>query len=170
MITEAIRALRRNHALEHATIALLLQRMGIVTRLMGQSTIGGFYIYGDVPSELVAECASEALSRLQKGEVKLAISPFCGTNFVVAGILAAVTTIMILGRRNWLKRLPNAIFGAIMAVLVAQPLGGLAQRYVTASIDLSNVRIKQITTRGKGRTTRHKIEIQHIPEEVDIDY
>ncbi|HEX77852.1 MAG TPA: hypothetical protein G4O03_05500 [Dehalococcoidia bacterium] len=169
MISEAIKALRQNHALEHATISLLLQKVGLHTRLMGQATPGGFYIYGDVPTEMVAEAASEALSRLQKGEVRLAVSPFCGTNFVVAGILAATATIVALGRKNWLRRLPNAILASVLGVLVAQPLGGLTQRYITASTDLVNVRIKGVVAYGKGRTTRHKVETQHTLEEVEID-
>ena len=169
MISEAIKALRQNHALEHATISLLIQRLGVNTRIMGQSTFSGFYIIGDIPSEAVAEAASEALSRLQKGEKRMAISPFCGTNYVVAGILSAAVTMIILGRKNWVKRLPSALAGAVVAVVMAQPVGGLAQRYVTASTNLTNVRIKRVTTSGKGRIRRHKVETQHTLEEVDID-
>lgn len=169
MIAEAIKALRQNHALEHATISLLTRKTGLNTRLMGQSTFGGFYIFGQVSSEAVAEAATEALSRLQKGERRMAISPFCGTNYVVAGILSAVTAMAILGRRDWAKRFPSAVAGAVLAVAIAQPLGALTQEHLTTSTDVANVRIKRIITSGSGRTLRHKVETQRTLEEVDID-
>jgi hypothetical protein len=81
-------SVRRNHALEHATIAILLGKVGPNTRLVGRASTDGFYIYGNVPTDKIGESAAEALARLKQGESQLAISPLCGTNLAVAGILA----------------------------------------------------------------------------------
>lgn len=152
-------ALRQNHALEHATIALLVKRLGMGTRLIGQATPGGFVIYGDIPTQAVEEAVSEGLSRLQRGEAELAVSSMCGTNLVVAGLLAGISVLAVVGSKNRLRRLPHAVLAAVWAVVAAQPLGRLAQRHITTSADLSRVRMARVTHRGRGRRTRHKIEI-----------
>lgn len=159
MSLEFASALRQNHALEHATIALLVKRLGMGTRLIGQATPGGFVIYGDIPTQAVEEAASEGLSRLQRGEAELAVSSMCGTNLVVAGLLAGISVLAVVGSKNRLRRLPHAVLAAVWAVVAAQPLGRLAQRHITTSADLSRVRMARVTHRGRGRRTRHKIEI-----------
>ncbi len=63
---------RRNHALEHATMHVLSQHQRTL-RLMGRSSLSGFFIYGQVDTEALAAAASEALVRLQNGEVDLAV-------------------------------------------------------------------------------------------------
>ena len=74
MLKRVINAVRRNHALEHATISILLNRHGPM-RLVGRAVPDGFYIYGDIPTERLRELADEALTRLQRGEADLAVSP-----------------------------------------------------------------------------------------------
>ena len=91
MLRDLVEAVRRNHALEHATVAVMLGRIGPQLRLVGRAVPDGFYIYGDVPERQVATSAQEALQRLQRGEATLAVSPLCGTNLAVAGALAGVT-------------------------------------------------------------------------------
>ena len=158
MVGDIITALRQNHALEHATITILINKLGLNISMVGQTTIDGFYIYGDIPADTVQEAATEALARLQRGESRLAVSPFCGTNLVVAGILAGITCFIILGRRRQVRRLPQAIVAATWAMVAAQPLGRAAQKYVTTSADLSDVSIARITRRGSGTKILHKIE------------
>jgi len=156
-----IAATRQNHALEHATINLLLRNLDAKVRLMGRATSGSFYIYGDVHAKMVEEAAREALARLQRGESELAVSPFCGTNLAVAGILAGVSSLVALGRKDRLRRLPRVIFAALMATIAAQPIGRLAQKHLTTTPDLYGVSITRVTRRGKGRHTSHKIETAH---------
>ena len=79
---------RRNHGLEHATITLLSQRQRGLS-MVGRSTPNGFYLYGDVSTEALAEAAAAALARMRAGEHHLAVHPNCGTNFVTAGLAAA---------------------------------------------------------------------------------
>ncbi len=158
MNVDVITALRQNHALEHATIAMLVAKVGPKVRLVGQATTSGFYIYGDVPTEAIRDAAAEGLARLQRGESDLAISSVCGTNISVAGILAAIACLLVLGSKNRLQRLPLAMAAATWAIIAAQPLGRVVQKRITTSADLSNVSIKRITRRGTGARILHKIE------------
>ena len=57
--------IRRNHALEHATIHLLSARHPHLS-LVGRSDTAGFYLFGNVPTELVDEAVHEALSRFAR--------------------------------------------------------------------------------------------------------
>ena len=84
MLKSLVNSVRRNHALEHATISILLSRQGPM-RIVGRAVADGFYIYGDISTDRLREFADEALLRLQKGEAHLAVSPLCGTNIAVAG-------------------------------------------------------------------------------------
>src|SRR5688572_14251227 len=88
---------RRNHALEHATVSLLISRLGPDLRLVGRASGDGFFIYGDVPPHMLAECAKEGLARLKRGESFWAVTPLCGTNLATAGILASLSTMAVIG-------------------------------------------------------------------------
>lgn len=160
MVLRLAAATRRNHALEHATIAVLVERLGLGLRLLGRATPHGFYIHGDVPTEVVKAAAEEGLARLEAGEVELAVSPFCGTNLVVAGAMAALATFVALGRKRQVGRLPQAMVAAMGAVILAQPLGRVVQRHLTTSANIGNVRIASVSRRGKGPRTVHRVEVR----------
>jgi hypothetical protein len=152
-----IDSLRRNHALEHATISILRHRTEPEARLSGRSSFGGFYIYGEVPTPLVEEAAVEALERLRRGEAYLAVTDLCGTNLALGGILAGLSGALAMGRHRTLQRLPQGILAALLAVLLAQPLGRWAQRHLTTAVDLEGLAIKGVTRRRMGALTTHKI-------------
>jgi len=44
------------------------------------------------------------------------------------------------------------------AIIVAQPIGRAAQKYLTTSSNLSDVTIKRITRRGAGARILYKVE------------
>jgi hypothetical protein len=156
---DLLSSVRRNHALEHATIAVLLGKVGPNTRLIGRASTDGFFIYGNVPTEKIQESANEALVRLKDGESQLAVSPLCGTNLAVAGILAGLASLVALGGgRSRLERLPNVLMAAVVAVVGAQPLGRLVQRYVTTSSDVEGLEIVAVTTAGRGLASLHKVK------------
>lgn len=131
--------LRRNHALEHATIHLLSRRHpGLL--LIGRSDRGGFTIYGKVETETLRRSAEEALTRLRQGEALLAVHPQCGTSLLTAGGLAALAALTAFGgrRSDWrerLDRLPLAMVACTLAVAAAQPLGLALQRGLTTQAD-----------------------------------
>ncbi|MDP2727998.1 MAG: DUF6391 domain-containing protein [Dehalococcoidia bacterium] len=153
-----IEATRRNHALEHATIALLRRRVAPETRISGRSTPWGFYLYGAIPTSLVEEAAKEALTRLQMGQSELAISDLCGTNLAVGGILAGVSAILAVGRGRRLERLPQGILAALAAALLAQPLGHWVQRNVTTQAQVGAMTITRVESRRRGSWTVHLVK------------
>jgi len=157
MLKRMINAVRRNHALEHATITVLLNRRGHHTRLVGRAASDGFYIYGDIPTEHLRESAQEGLTRLQRGESHLAVSPLCGTNLAVAGLLAGLSAYVAVGGRNRMESLPNAVMAAMLAVLAAQPLGRLVQKHFTTSPELDGVRIVSVDRLAARFPNLHKV-------------
>ena len=157
MLKSLVNSVRRNHALEHATISILLSRHG-PTRIVGRAVGDGFYIYGDIPTDRLRDLADEALLRLQKGEAHLAVSPLCGTNIAVAGVLAGLGSYAAMGAGpRKLGGVSGAIMAAMLAVVAAQPIGRLVQKHYTTSPDLEGVRIVSVKLLG-GRLFRvHKV-------------
>ncbi len=147
-----VEAVRRNHALEHATIALLMAKLGRPVRLLGRASADGFFIVGNVSRDEVAWAVGEALARLRGGESHLALTPLCGTNMVVAGLLAALASHWVLGQRNargrW-ETLAQAVLASTLAVTIAQPLGRWAQRYITTSADMQGFQVQGVYQIGQ---------------------
>jgi hypothetical protein len=154
--------IRRNHGLEHATLHTLSNRLPN-TMLMGHSDTGGFWIIGDVPSEMLHAAVQEAITRLRSGEHQLAVHPNCGTNYVTSGALAGLAgaAAMLGTGKRWqdkLARLPFAAALATMALIISQPLGLLLQARVTTSGDPGSLEVISITHRTQGRMTSHRIQ------------
>jgi hypothetical protein len=158
MLARMIAAVRRNHALEHATVSILLGRVGQHVRLVGRASLDGFYIYGNVSADKIGECAAEGLARLKQGESHLAVSPLCGTNLAVAGILAGLASLLALGNRRRFERLPAVLTAAMLAVVSAQPLGRLIQKHITTSDDLDGLEIVGVIAVGRGLIPLHKVK------------
>src|SRR5581483_11054423 len=133
MLASFIGNVRRNHALEHATVSLLISKLGPDIRLVGRAVNDGFYIYGDIPTEVLRQCAAEGLSRLKQGESFWAVTPLCGTNIATAGIIASMASMAVSGSGKRGDRVPTAMIAGIVGVLLAQPLGRLLQKHVTTS-------------------------------------
>lgn len=138
-------AVRRNHALEHATVAVLLARHG-PTRLAGRASVDGFLIFGDIDPDELTSCAQEALQRLKAGQSSLAVSPLCGTNIAVAGFVAAAAATAVLSTGKPRSRFPNAFMAAMLGVVAAQPLGRLVQQHITTRPDLDAVEVVDTCT------------------------
>ena len=158
MLADLIGSVRRNHALEHATITVLLNKLGRDVRMVGRATRDGYYLYADVPTDLLEESTFEALRRLKSGEGQLAVSPLCGTNLAVAGALAGIASTLTLGNGRRSERLPNVILASMLAVLAAQPVGRLVQKHLTTSPDLFDTEIVAIKNSGLGGGTFHKVQ------------
>ena len=148
---------RQNHALEHATIAVLLQE-GSPTPLAGNATPGGFFVYGKVTTEELEGAVSEALERLQAGERDLAVSPYCGTNFVVGALVAGLLTGLIGGTsRRRLGRIPLMATAIIGAAWLGRPLGSLVQRRYTTLPYVENLVVTAIRGVRLGGYTAHRV-------------
>jgi hypothetical protein len=149
---------RRNHGLEHATITLLSQKQRGLS-LAGRSTPRGFYLYGEVSTDSVHEAVHDALRRMKNGERHLAVHPNCGTNFVVAGLAAALAAFLgFVGARDWkarAERLPLVASLATLALIFAQPVGLTLQRDVTTSGDMREMEVVSITRSMMGLVPVH---------------
>lgn len=158
-----ISRIRRNHALEHAAINLLSQRFP-QTPIVGRSDTGGFYLIGDLPTDAVEEVSKQALERLRAGEHHLAIHQNCGTNIVTSGLLAGLASFAALaGSKSWrdrLDRLPLALTGSLLAILVSQPLGTKAQQHLTTEANVGELEIVEIKRRQHGSTIIHRVLTQ----------
>jgi hypothetical protein len=155
---DVVTLLRQNHALEHATMHILSRRNPQL-RLMGRSTLSGFFIYGTVTTQDVADAASEGLARLKQGEGHLAVHPHCGTNLAVTGLLAGAAAfgVSLTRSRSKLDRLPVALMAATLAAVVAQPLAHRVQVYVTTTPDVDGVHIAGVERQERGRLLGHHI-------------
>jgi len=134
---------RRNHGLEHGTVAVLFARRG-PQRLAGRASSNGFFILGHVDAETLESCSTEALARLKRGEASLAVSPMCGTNLLVTGALCSLATMWSLSRsgdKRVHERFGDAVSLSTMAAIAAQPLGRLVQEHLTTMADHADVEI-----------------------------
>jgi hypothetical protein len=158
MLKNFLNSVRRNHALEHATITLMLAEEGPM-RVVGRAGTDGFHVYANITREKLERFAQRALERLQGGEASLAVSPLCGTNIAVAGILAGTASYLAIGssRKGGLDAITRAVMMGMLAVVASQPLGRIVQKNYTTSPDLQGVRIVSVEAVGGGRIGLHKV-------------
>ena len=162
-----ISRLRRNHALEHATMHVLGERYRGL-RLVARSSLWGFYIYGNVPTEAVIAAAQEGLQRLKAGQYHYAIHPNCGSNLVVAGVLAGLGAFVALGglagrprdRLQQLVRLPLAFTAATLGIVLAQPLGLALQARVTTQPNVGSLHIVSVTQEKQAALLAHYVRTE----------
>ena len=134
--------LRRNHALEHATIVVMMEREP-GRRFNGFSDDDGFFVQGVRSTDEVDSAAREALRRMRAGERRLAIHRNCGTTIVAANLLAAVFFLGAVGLglyMSWPLYL-MILGGIVLSLLLRVPLSLLLQRFVTTDADLSNAEV-----------------------------
>ena len=136
------RILRRNHALEHAAIAVMMEREP-GRKFNGFSTDEGFFVQGVRSTGEVDSAAREALRRLRTGEKKLAVHRNCGTTIVAANLLAAVFFLSALGVGLYLDWDVYLLIlgGVILSLGLRVPLSLFLQRFVTTDADLSNAEV-----------------------------
>jgi len=151
---------RRNHGLEHATLNLLSKQQP--GTFAGHSDARGFWIIGNVSTDILLETVQEALARLNKGEQGLAIHPYCGTNFVTTGVVAgSMAWLFTLGRANSFKkkldRWPLLVLVITAGAVLANPLGFKVQEKFTASGKPGNLVIKQIVRYEREGPVLHRI-------------
>jgi hypothetical protein len=157
--------LRRNHALEHATLNTLSES-GQHGMLAGYSDPGGFWIVGSLKLEELQQAIDKALARLQGGDAALAISPHCGTNFAVAGLFAgALSWLAMLGAgSSWRRRfeqLPLVIVLSMLGFMAARPLGPLLQARVTTLASPGKMHIRGIDVHRRGAMIIHRVIVRH---------
>lgn len=161
---QVISRTRRNHGLEHATLNLLAKKHP--TRIFaGHSDAGGFWILGDIPTSELTEVSLEALELLRQGHSHLAIHQNCGTNLLTSGLfagLAGAAGMIGAGEkvRDKLERFPLVVLLAIIALLIAQPLGPHFQKHLTTKGSPGTLSIKTVLAHSLPNTTAHRIQTQ----------
>jgi hypothetical protein len=132
-------SVRRNHALKHATMNVIEERLGR-RPLGGQALKDGFTLEGAAPLDVVLSAAREGLSRLKAGELHLAVYRRCGPTIATGAFLCAV---LFLGVLLGIGRL--SLLNVALAVLVADLLGPrvskMLQRLLSSFADVSGLRI-----------------------------
>ena len=146
-----ISRIRRNHALEHATLQIL-SRQYPERQMAGHSDLHGCRIVGNVPGEDVQKAAFESrCDGCVRERPAWQCIPNCGTNYAVGGSLAGMAgALAMLGAgkrlRDKLERLSvAAVFGTV-ALILAQPLSYRLQSKITTASDPLNLEIVQVVT------------------------
>jgi hypothetical protein len=157
---ELLSRIRRNHALEHATIHVLSSQYPKAP-LVGRSDSRGFFLSTDLPKKIISEGAQSALLRLRAGEKQLAVHPNCGTNLLTAGVLSGSAAFFSIqgsqGRRERFERLPLAIMSAIFGLVLAQPLGMRIQKHLTTDPNPGTLTIHSVEKIHSGKKSIYRI-------------
>ena len=137
-------SVRRNHAIEHATVTLMLER-GVPAPMGGYSIGPGFVIWSRGSIDDVALAARDALDLLKAGNSELAISPYCGTNIVTFALVGALAAKLFSGRKKtfW-SAVRGSVAAIIAAMLLGRPLGRLLQRHCTTLPHVEGVELVEI--------------------------
>ncbi|MGB1287805.1 MAG: DUF6391 domain-containing protein [Aggregatilineales bacterium] len=156
-----IRQVRRNHALEHATIHMLNRQH---YTLSGRASAGGFVMYGNVPEEKVILAVEEALTRLRRGESNLAMHPNCGTNLVTTGFLLTLIGaggfVNTKPMRAW-ERFPLIMILMMITTLYSQPIGMSVQKHITTEGHPGDLELVTVTRTESKLPFRDKPIITH---------
>ena len=152
---------RRNHALEHASLHML-GRKHKHAALGGYSDMRGFWILGDVDTEEIKDAVDEALDRLRNGESQLAIHPNCGTNFAFSGLMVGGLAWLAMinsgsSVKHKLDRLPWIISLVTAALILFQPIGPVLQERITTNSRPGSLSIYEITRFMRRGITMHRI-------------
>jgi hypothetical protein len=154
--------IRRNHALEHATLQILAKKHPKLSAA-GYSDTRGFLIIGNVSTDQLRDGVNEALRRLQSGEVELAIHPYCGTNFAATGLVAGTLAwlAMVGARGDFRKRFerwPVVVMLVTVGMVLAQPLGPMLQAQFTTDGDIGELQVTEITRFEREGTPVHRVK------------
>ncbi|MCX8127869.1 MAG: DUF6391 domain-containing protein [Synergistetes bacterium] len=140
--------LRKNHALEHATINVIEERFG-PTNLAGLARVDGFYIKGFVDPFLLEEAARVALFRLKNGEKELAVHKRCGTTMAMVNFVSAVAFLLLLFVTGYLTVL-NIVIALALSYILGPLFGPWVQRKLTTFADVTDMEIVGVEYGGRG--------------------
>ncbi len=152
---------RRNHALEHATLQVMGEKNQHL-RAAGYSDPQGFWLMGNLDTGDVEQAVAEALTRLQAGESNLAIHPNCGTNLVATGFMAgSFAWLGMLGAgRSWrdrMERWPLVVSLVILGMILSQPVGPYLQARVTTAAATQGLEVVSIQRSQRGDMPVHRV-------------
>jgi uncharacterized protein YqhQ len=153
--------IRRNHAIEHATINVLEQLAGHNLNISGLSREDGFYISGIQNPEMVEDAAIKSLRLLKQGNCHLAIHKRCGTDMAIANFVSALIFLILLFTTGMFSIL-NIVIALLLSNLISPYLGGYVQKYFTTSCDVANMEIVGLEFE-LGRQEEAGMLLRHFP-------
>lgn len=157
---------RRNHALEHATVNVLEERFGSLN-ISGLACDNGFSLRGGaLDPGVVLDAAREALQRLRRGETRLALHRKCGTTVIVANTLASILFLVLLllsGQFSFL----SVVLALFLAQLTGPTTGMFVQKYMTTAVDVDRLEIQGIEIRGSRVVQSMRVRFV-LPEELFV--
>lgn len=130
---------RRNHAIQHATVHVLEERYG-ASRLHGYATTEGFRLRGTIEPAMLLDAAREGLLRLQRGDRALAIHSRCATSLATSHTFVSGLVMWVLAAINMVS-LASTVAGLLLATLLTPTISQLAQRFITTSLDVKGMSI-----------------------------
>ncbi len=159
--------IRRNHALEHATLHLMSASGRQKKRVAGYSDLSGFWLIGPVDTAEVETQAAQALQRLKAGEKRLAIHPQCGTNFGVTALLGTFAVLLSLvgvkkEKGAILERMPLVYLLLTMTTFFGPILGKKVQEAVTTNADPADLSLGEVK-----RFERNGMILHHVSTHSD---
>lgn len=154
-----VKRVRRNHALEHATVHMLSDRIKGLSA-GGVASPFGFHLIANAELPDVEAAAHEALRRLREGEGKWAVHPNCGTSYLTkAAMSSGAALIGSVGMRggknpfaNAFERLPIVVVLAFAGLLAAEPIGLKLQEHITTCAEVGDLEISEVTARNDQNT------------------
>lgn len=174
---------RRNHALEHATI-LKLTVPGR-RRLSGRARPNGFFVIGSVTSEEIARAFTEVARQVRSGSFPEYVSPRCGSNIVTAlafgnGLLLLVGVASLTFTISTPWRVAGLGLAVAAFVGMRHAIGNAIQRRFFMSVDFTDVSartVRRVPTPVGWSGTTHFVEttvrvagqvrtaLEHVPSE-----
>ena len=140
--------IRKNHALEHATIHILTRTMPNVS-FAGYSLNKGYWIYGKAELQDIQKAAEMAYARLKNGEKHLAVHPNCGTNIAMTGLCMAAASMLALKAEgdddSDFNRFSALTSAGLIGALIGRPLGPSVQKHITTDADVRDLSIVSIS-------------------------
>ena len=132
--------IRRNHAIEHATINVLEQSAGYQLNISGLSQENGFYIAGIQNPEIVDGASIRGWNLLKQGNCQFAIHRRCGTDIAIANFVTALIFLILLFSTKTVSIL-NIVIALLISNFISPYLGEYVQKYFTTSCDVKNTEI-----------------------------
>jgi hypothetical protein len=136
------RSMRRNHALEHATINVVAERYGRAA-LTGMPDREGFHLRGRLDPDAFVASGQQAIKRLRDGERSLAIHRRCPTSLVGAQLLLAIVSTAVLLLIDQFSA-PTFLAALLGAALLGPPLSPILQRVALVNPNIGQLEIRDV--------------------------
>lgn len=142
-----LRRIRIAHAIEHATVAILHERLGRRAPTLALSDPFGFSLLSPYSPHEVELASREAVERLRNGEHALAVTDLCGSNLAVGGLLTAAASLAAANGRPR-QNFPSAVAAATLVLLAAPLAGRWLQRTLTVEPAIGSAHVAAVRQLG----------------------